>query len=84
MSIFTIILVVCGFVLVALFFIICYSLLDKCVNQSLQDSEAARHNLEEIRQLNNGINVNVSIAHPTIQYENEIKPFPGFRYDKAD
>ena len=87
-GIFTIIHVVCGFVLVALFFIICCSLLSKYVNRSSQDSEAARHdfepNSEEIRQLNNGINVNVSIAHPTIQYENEIKPFPGFRYDKAD
>ena len=87
-GIFTIIHVVCGFVLVALFFIICCSLLRKYVNRSSQDSEAERHdfepNSEEIRQLNNEVNVNVSITQPTIRYENEIKPNSGFRYDKSD
>ena len=88
MSIFTIILLVFGFVVLALFVIICCSLLSKCVNQSSQDSETARHdfepNSEEIRQLNNESNVKVSVTHPTILYENEIKPFSGFRYDKPD
>ena len=88
MSIFTIILMVDGFIVVALFFIICCSLLSRCANQSSEDSEAARHNFkpnsEEIRQLNNEVNVNVSITQPTIRYENEIKPNSGFRYDKSD
>ena len=84
---FTIILVVCGFVLGALSLIICCFVLSKCVNQSSQDSEAARHfepNSEQIRQPNSEINVDVSITHPTIQYEHEIKPNSAFRFDKPD
>ena len=87
MSILTIILVVCGFLLVALLFFICSSLIIQCANQSLQDSEAARHfepNSEQIRQPNSETNVDVSITHPTIQYEHEIKPNSAFRFDKPD
>ena len=87
MSIFTIILVVCGFVLVALSLII-RSVLSKCVNQSSPDSEAnsgfiydkpdglARPVLPKVFVIGNGQSNNVknhlTLTRPVLPREAEI------------